>query len=182
MAYLPAQYAVEKCGSIGIAVPNGELSLQDDEGREITLPHEEGELCYKGANVTLGYAYTQEDLNNGDERQGFLHTGDVAYRDEDGFYYIVGRKARFLKLFGMRVGLDECEQIIRAKWDIPCACVGTDEKMCVFTTIGAREEEIKKELVDKTHIVASAFEVRVLSELPKTDAGKIHYSKLQTLI
>ena len=74
MAYLPAQYAVEKCGSIGIAVPNGELSLQDDEGREITLPHEEGELCYKGANVTLGYAYTQEDLNNGVGKSGQPHT------------------------------------------------------------------------------------------------------------
>ena len=182
MAYLPAQYAVEKCGSIGMAVPNGELSLQDEEGRAITLPHVEGELCYKGANVTLGYAYTQDDLNKGDERHGFLPTGDVAYRDEDGFYYIVGRKARFLKLFGMRVGLDECEQIIRAKWDIPCACVGTDEKMYIFTTNAQQVEDIKKELVDKTHIVASAFELRTLRELPKTDAGKINYKKLQSLI
>lgn len=182
MAYLPAQYAVEKCGSIGKAVPNGKLSLQDEQGKEITQAHVEGELCYQGANVTLGYAYTQDDLRKGDERHGFLCTGDVAYRDEDGFYYIVGRKARFLKLFGVRVGLDECEQIIRAKWDIPCACVGTDEKMYIFSTNAERVEEIKKELVDKTHIVASAFEVRVLSELPKTDAGKINYKKLQSLI
>ena len=49
----------------------------------------------------------------------------------DGCYYIVGRMGRFLKLFGMRIGLDECEQIIKGKYPIECACVGTDEKMTV---------------------------------------------------
>lgn len=178
MAYLPPEWAIAKVGSIGLPVPNGQLSLLDEEGNVITKPFTEGEMCYRGKNVTLGYAYKKEDLALGDERNGFLKTGDLAYFDEDGCYYIVGRKGRFLKLFGMRIGLDECEQIIKAKFPIPCACVGTDEKMVVYITEADKTKAVKDELVTKTHLVASAIEVREIAELPKSDAGKILYSQL----
>ena len=178
MAYLPPEYAISKCGSIGRAVPNGELSLIDSEGRLIETPNTEGEMCYRGKNVTLGYARKQEDLLLGDERHGFMRTGDLAYRDEDGCYYIVGRMGRFLKLYGMRIGLDECEQIIKAKYPIECACVGTDEKMTVYITRPEFAVLVKERLVDKTKLVASAFEVKVVDSIPKSEAGKILYSKL----
>lgn len=178
MAYLPPEYAVDKCGSIGIAVPNGELSLIDENGNAISDNGVEGEMCYRGKNVTLGYAYKREDLMLGDERHGFLRTGDMAYRDKDGFYYIVGRKGRFLKLFGMRIGLDECEQIIRSKFSIECACVGSDDKMLVYITDVKYLHQVKDELVAKTKIVASAFEVRLLKFIPKNESGKILYSRL----
>jgi Acyl-CoA synthetases (AMP-forming)/AMP-acid ligases II len=134
MAYLPPEYAISKCGSIGISVPNGELSLIDTNGEIIKDPDINGEMCYKGKNVTMGYASCKEDLLLGDECNGFMRTGDIAYRDDDGFYYIVGRKGRFLKLFGMRIGLDDCEQIVKRNYQIECVCVGTDEKMKVFIT------------------------------------------------
>ena len=178
MAYLPPEYAISKCGSIGRAVPNGELSLIDSEGRLIETPNTEGEMCYRGKNVTLGYARKREDLLLGDERHGFMRTGDLAYRDEDGCYYIVGRMGRFLKLYGMRIGLDECEQIIKAKYPIECACVGTDEKMSVYITRPEFAVLVKERLVDKTKLVASAFEVKVVDSIPKSEAGKILYSKL----
>ena len=110
--------------------------------------------------------------------KGVLCTGDLAYRDEDGCYYIVGRMGRFLKLFGMRIGLDECEQIIKGKYPMECACVGTDEKLTVYLTDGKYATEVKEVLVEKTRLVASAFEVRVIDEIPKNEAGKILYSKL----
>lgn len=178
MAYLPPEWAISKVGSIGRAVPNGELSLIDSEGNPITTPYTEGEMCYRGKNVTLGYAHKKEDLSLGDERHGFMRTGDLAYFDEDHCFYIVGRMGRFLKLFGMRIGLDECEQIIKAKYSVDCACVGTDDKMIVYITNSTLEKSVKEELVDKTHLVASAFEVRYLSELPRSGAGKILYSQL----
>jgi len=178
MAYLEPEYAVAKCGSIGKAVPNGELLLIDDRGNVITMPNVEGEMCYRGKNVTLGYALKREDLMLGDERTGFLRTGDLAYRDEDGFYYIAGRMGRFLKLYGMRVGLDECEQIIKAKYPVECACVGTDEKMIIYISDRQYVQQVKEELVIKTKIVASAFEVRVIDVIPKNETGKISYSKL----
>lgn len=178
MAYLAPEFARVKCGSIGKAIPNGELFLVDVEGKVIEENNREGELCYRGKNVTLGYALTKGDLSLGDERQGFLKTGDLAYRDNDGFYYIVGRTGRFLKLFGMRVGLDECEHIIKSKYPIECACVGTDEKMKVYITEQKYRECVKEELVDKTKIVASAFEIEVITEIPKSSVGKILYNKL----
>ena len=181
MAYLPAKWAVDKVGSIGIAVPNGELSLIDTDGSTITTPHTEGEMCYRGLNVTMGYARELADLALGDERNGYIRTGDLAYFDEDGCYYIVGRMGRFLKLFGMRVGLDECEQIIQTECNIECACVGTDEKMIVYITNEDKQSEVKDILVQKTHIVATCFEIRTILEIPKNEAGKKLYSKLPTI-
>ena len=178
MAYLPAKWAVEKVGSIGIAVPNGELSLIDADGNPITAAHTEGEMCYRGKNVTMGYAREQADLALGDERNGYIRTGDLAYFDEDGCYYIVGRMGRFLKLFGMRVGLDECEQIVQTDCGIECACVGTDEKMLVYITNADKQNDVKDTLVQKTHIVATSFQIRVIDEIPKNEAGKKLYSKL----
>lgn len=178
MAYLPAKWAVEKAGSIGMAVPNGELSLIDAEGNKITAPFTEGEMCYRGKNVTMGYATCLSDLKKGDERHGYIRTGDLAYFDEDGCYYIVGRMGRFLKLFGMRVGLDECEQIIETECQTEAACVGTDEKMTVYITDTNKSEQVKQTLIDKTHIVATSFEVKVIDEIPKNEAGKKMFKKL----
>ncbi|MBR0036380.1 MAG: AMP-binding protein [Bacteroidales bacterium] len=180
MAWLPAKWAIEKVGSIGIAVPNAELSLIDREGNPITTPHTEGEMCYRGKNVTMGYARSRGDLLLGDERHGFIRTGDLAYFDEDGCYYIVGRMGRFLKLFGMRVGLDECERIIKGKYpNVECACVGTDEKMLVYITDELFKEQVKEELVSRLKLVATSFEVRVIKEIPKNEAGKILYVQLE---
>ena len=178
MAYLPPQWAVEKAGSIGIAVPNGELWLIDENGNRITTPHTEGEMCYRGKNVTMGYAACTADLAKGDERNGSIRTGDLAYFDEDGCYYIAGRKGRFLKLFGMRVGLDECEQIIADNCQTDCACVGTDEKMIVYITDATVTQAVKDTLAEKTHIVATSFEIRVIAQIPKNETGKKLYSKL----
>ena len=178
MAYLPDKWALDKVGSIGIAVPNGELSLIDTDGNIITTPHTEGEMCYRGKNVTMGYAREQADLALGDERNGYIRTGDLAYFDEDGCYYIVGRMGRFLKLFGMRVGLDECEQIVQTDCAVECACVGTDEKMIVYITNADKQTDVKNTLVQKTHIVATSFEIRIIADIPKNEAGKKLYSKL----
>ena len=113
LAYLDPSQALTRIGSIGKAIPNGELFLVDHDGAVMEQPVAEGELVYRGENVTLGYALNKEDLQKGDERQGVYYTGDLARRDADGFYYIVGRKTRFLKLYGHRVGLDESEQLLR---------------------------------------------------------------------
>ena len=78
----------------------------------------------------------------------------------------------------MRIGLDECEQIIRSKFSIECACVGSDDKMLVYITDVKYLHQVKDELVAKTKIVASAFEVRLLKFIPKNESGKILYSRL----
>lgn len=179
MAWLPPEYALSKMGSIGIAVPNGRLSLRDSSGTEIIESPATGEMCYEGKNVTMGYALCQEDLANGDERNGFLATGDIAYRDEDGFYFIKGRMGRFLKLFGNRIGLDECEHILKSKIDCECACTGTDEKLIIYITDESQKDIILSIIVEAIKVPANVIDIRVIDSLPKNETGKTLYTKLK---
>ena len=75
MSYLPAEKSLEKCGSIGIAIPGGRFALLGENGAEIAEPETPGELVYYGDNVTMGYAECGEDLAKGDDRDGRLETG-----------------------------------------------------------------------------------------------------------
>lgn len=178
MAWLPPEYAISKLGSIGIAVPNGKLSLRDSAGNFIKESPATGEMCYEGKNVTMGYARCREDLALGDERNGFLPTGDIAYRDADGFYFIKGRMGRFLKIFGNRIGLDECEQIIRGVIKGECACTGNDDRLIVYLTQQSDGLTAKSALIEAVHLPANVIEIRFLISLPKNEAGKILYSCL----
>lgn len=181
MAYLRPEWALKKCGSIGEPLPNGKIDLLDDDGKLITEAKQIGEIVYSGPNVTLGYGECGEDLIKGDERHGTYHTGDMAWRDEDGCYYIVGRKKRFLKLFGYRVSLDECERMLKKEFGPDCACVGTDKKLIVYTIYNDFKENMKKYLVQRTGINNAAFEIRVIDKIPKNDAGKTQYSQLKNI-
>ncbi len=179
MGYLPADKAVEKKGSMGIAIPGGKFKLIDDIGTEISQPNMTGELVYEGSNVTLGYAERGEDLIKGDERHGVLKTGDMAKRDEDGFYYIVGRKKRFLKIYGNRVNLDEMDRLIKGKYEIEVTCAGIDDRMYIFITDDCLAGEVKEYVSKTTKLNPSAFKVIVLDDIPKNDSGKILYSELE---
>ncbi len=180
MGYLPADKAVEKCGSMGIAVPGGEFRLVDVNGREITEPYVTGELVYEGENVTLGYAECGEDLIKGDERNGLLQTGDMAQFDEDGYYYIVGRRKRFLKIYGNRVNLDEVDRLIKGKFEnLECASTGVDDHMYLFVTDGAYADQVKGFVVEKTGLNQAAFQVVVVDNIPKNDSGKTLYKELE---
>ncbi len=181
MAYLPAEDALTRIGSIGKAIPGGKIRLEDEDGNEITQANREGELVYEGANVTLGYANSREELTLGDERRGVLHTGDIAKMDEDGYLYITGRKQRFLKLYGNRVSLDECEQLIKTHFDTECACIGEDNELKAFVTGSVEASDVRTFLSKTTGIHQKAFKVNITDELPRNEAGKILYNILQQL-
>lgn len=179
MGYLPAEKAIERCGSMGIAIPGGKFHLIDVDGHEIEEPNMTGELVYEGANVTLGYAECGDDLIKGDERNGILQTGDMAKLDEDGYYYIVGRKKRFLKIYGNRVNLDEIDQLIKGRFvNLDCASGGVDDHMYLFVTNESLAEEVRKFVVFKTGLNPSAFKTIVIDEIPKNDSGKTLYKEL----
>lgn len=179
MAYLPHEKALEKYGSMGIPIPGGRFALIDVNGNEITASDTVGELVYEGANVTLGYAECGEDLAKEDERGGRLETGDMAKRDEDGYYYIVGRKKRFLKLFGNRVNLDEIDGMIKREFEeLDCASDGTDELMKVYITDENYAKQVEELISERTHINNSAFTVIVIDKIPRNESGKTLYKDL----
>ena len=180
MGYLPAEYSSSKIGSMGIAIPGGKFSLIDAEGNKIVVPRVAGELIYEGDNVTLGYAQKGEDLILGDERRGILQTGDIAEFDEDGFYYIVGRKKRFLKIFGNRVNLDETERMIKNQFPgNEVACAGIDDLMYIFDVDETLNEDIRIFIATKTGLNQSAFKVVTINSIPKNDSGKTLYRELE---
>lgn len=184
MAYLPWNKSIEKYGSMGIAIPGGKLWLRDEQGNVITKKDVVGELIYEGENVTLGYAETIEDLAKDDERGGVLETGDMAKCDEDGFFYIVGRKKRFLKIFGNRVNLDEVERMIKSEFTgLDCACAGVDDRLYAFVTVQQEDiiQAVKTFLTQKTGLNPTAFSVKSIEKLPKNEAGKTLYKKLEKL-
>lgn len=178
MGYLPADKAVEKKGSMGVAIPGGKFHLIDADGKPIYEPYITGELVYEGKNVTLGYAECGEDLIKGDERKGILKTGDMAQFDEDGYYYIVGRKKRFLKIYGNRVNLDEIERLIKGRFGIETASTGVDDHLYLFITDETVLEEVKRYVTEKTRLNPMAFHIMVINEIPKNDSGKIQYKEL----
>lgn len=178
LAFLAPEKAAQKIGSIGKAIPEGKLYLVDENGIQIHEPDREGELIYEGPNVTMGYATCIEDLTKGDEFCGVYHTGDIAKMDEDGCFYIVGRMKRFLKLFGLRVSLDQSERIISEHFGIECACTGDDTKMKIFITKEELKEEVKKLISEKTGLISTSFEVSYIESIPRFESGKINYKQL----
>ena len=177
MSYLPHEQSLTKLGSMGIAIPGGKFSLVDESGQTITESNVVGELVYEGPNVSLGYAECGNDLSKLDENKGVLITGDMAKRDDEGFYYIVGRKKRFVKIFGNRINLDEIERLLK-NIVLDCACVGNDDQMYIYINDESRSEEVRNFISTKTGIHNSAFSIRIIDKIPKNSSGKTIYSGL----
>ncbi len=173
MAYLPAELATEKVCSIGIAEPGGQLSIVDNNGKETFEGEAQGEMVYRGENVTLGYATCREDLLKGDENHGIMHTGDLARRDADGCYFIIGRLKRFLKIYGLRIGLDEVERMIKTEFKTDCYCKGDDEKLIVLVTDAKLQDVLPTFIEEKTHLFHQRVEVQVVREILRNEAGKV---------
>lgn len=181
MSYLPFEYAKKKPSSIGIAIPGGEFMLYNVEGQVILDSDVQGELIYKGPNVCMGYAESRGDLIKDDENKGILKTGDVAYRDEDGFYYITGRLKRFVKIWGNRYNLDAIEQRIKSITS-DCACVGNDKRVVVCIEDSLYINEISHLMQRQLQLDKTCFLVQVISSIPKSDSGKIQYADLEKIV
>jgi acyl-coenzyme A synthetase/AMP-(fatty) acid ligase len=178
MSCLPAKDVIRKPESIGIPIPKGSFYLLDDAENVISTSDEVGELYYKGPNVSLGYSYSLSDFSKGDENEGIIATGDMAKMDDEGYYYIVGRKKRFIKVFGNRISLDDVENLSQ-KNGYSCVCTGKDDKLIIYTTDEEDLKELKNTISSKIGVHHSAITVKYIPEFPRNDSGKILYSKLQ---
>ena len=180
MAYLPWDKSLAKIGAMGVAIPGGAFELIDTDGSVIQTPHVTGELRYRGENVTLGYAETGADLTRGDDFGGVLETGDMAQVDEDGYYFIVGRKKRFVKLFGNRVNLDEVERMLKSKYPTAdVACAGRDDRLTIFATDAALLPAMRAYLADKTGLNPAGFVPIAVERIPQNEAGQTLYKELE---
>ena len=180
MSYLPPARLPEHAGSIGIAIPDGELLVADlHDGRELREPGQTGELVYRGPNVMLGYATGSDELALGDTQGGLLRTGDLGHRDAEGLFYVTGRLKRFAKVYGLRVNLDDVEERVR-KHGV-AAVVSNDESLTIFCEFGdpALHAELQRELALVYQLNLNTFRFRRVEALPLLASGKTNYDALQ---
>lgn len=179
ISYLPPQKALDKIGSVGIAIPDTEIWLEDINGMVVKGEDIAGELICKGPHVSMGYAQSHEDLARGDDLNGVLRTGDLAKFDADGNLYIVGRLARFIKLFGYRVNLSDVENFLRETGYV-AACSGGDDRLEIYVEsfeVG-HAENIRLKVIEYLKVASSGVVVYGVASLPRNSSYKICYSEL----
>jgi acyl-coenzyme A synthetase/AMP-(fatty) acid ligase len=181
ISYVPYEKLKDKIGSIGIAIPGGRLSIFSD-GTEITQPHQSGEIVYEGKNVMLGYAESINDLSKGDGLNGKLFTGDLGYKDEDGFFYVTGRMKRFIKMFGLRINLDEVQKMIENTFRIPVACTGEDDALKVLIhSSDELEAKVKQKICETYKLNPTTVTVKQTDNIPIKSSGKYDYEKINLM-
>jgi acyl-CoA synthetase (AMP-forming)/AMP-acid ligase II len=150
LSYLPPELIKTKTSSIGQAIPNVKLKVVNDKGEEVGI-HEEGELLAKGENIMLGY-YKDEIGTKNAIKNGWLHTGDMAKVDEDGFIYLVARKKEIIKVGGKRVSPKEIEEVILSVPEV------------VDCTINGIEDSLLGEAIQATVVLNGKMDEVVIKE------------------
>jgi long-chain acyl-CoA synthetase len=174
-------YGINKPGSIGKPIPNVELSIRDEAGQELPVGAT-GEICICGGNVMRGY-WNQPEETAKVLRDGWLYTGDVGYRDAEGYYYITDRKKDMLLVNGINVYPREIEEVIYqfpgikevAVIGVPDARKGEQPVAFVAAAEGQTVDEkalfqfVRSKLADYKVPKKVVF----LSALPRNATGKI---------
>ncbi|MBK8758902.1 MAG: AMP-binding protein [Sulfuritalea sp.] len=181
IAYLPWQETLARAGSIGRPIPGGALWLEDPQGLRITQAGCTGELIYSGPNVCLGYATSHRNLALGDQNHGILRTGDLAIIDDYGYFTLVGRASRFVKIFGNRIALDEVESLLHEQ-GLSATVTGTDERLDVHLEGQLPDYDLQTRLAATLGVNPTAIAVRALPSIPRLESGKIDYASLAGIL
>jgi len=178
MSYVNLSKYKEKVGSIGKVLDGCKFSLHDAYEKKILSPNIEGELIFEGNNIFKGYA---ESYKNLDILTNFskLKTGDIAKFDKDGFFFITGRKKRFIKIYGIRFGLDEMEKILDNKFKVKFYCLGSDNKLIITTNHPSNKKYDVSQISEFLKIRKKNIELRTNMEIPLKSNGKMDYQKMQ---
>ncbi|MCD4683589.1 MAG: AMP-binding protein [Bacteroidales bacterium] len=155
LSFLPPNELKKKLGSIGKGIPDVELRVVDEKGNSVK-PGEDGEIIAKGGNIMPGY-YKDEETTKKTIRDGWLHTGDIATVDKDGYIYIQSRKKEIIKVRGIRISPKEIEEVIVTyPGVIDCSIIAesddiTGESLKAVVFINDSEKDKFSEEVIKQH-------------------------------
>ncbi|MEU4423072.1 AMP-binding protein [Actinoplanes sp. NPDC024001] len=168
----------DKLGSVGTALPGGELFVRTGNGR-YARPGESGAVHYRGPNVMMGYAQNRDDLALGDVTGDVLDTGDLGFLDEDGYLFVTGRTKRIAKLSGVRVGLDEVEQMLVEHGPVGVVALPPDQ-LGIYCAWGDDEQfsTVRRELCRTLRVPPGSLRFVRVDALPVLPSGKIDYPAL----
>lgn len=188
VTWLPPERLTDKVGSIGIEVPGVTVEILDENDNPVAIG-ETGEIIVSGPNVMLGY-WKQPTETDEVIKDGKLRTGDLAKRDDDGYFWVVGRKKEIIKAGGNRVSAKEVEE-----------CLLTNEKILEASVVGVPDplfgEAIRAVVVLRAGEAADVKEIQnhckknladfkvpkqvvFAPELPKYQSGKVNKPLLKT--
>jgi len=176
-----APYTETRIGSCGRGMDDAEIKVVDDEGNTLP-PGKQGELCVKGTCVTNGYLNKPEATREAFDPEGWFHSGDIAYMDEDGYAYIVDRKKDMINVGGEKVFPSEVEDMMLEHpkikdlgiVGIPDDLKGEAPKAFIQLKEGesATEEEVKEYCKKKMAPYKVPVSVEFLDEIPRSASGK----------
>jgi len=168
-------------GKVGLPVPSTEISIRDDDGKEVRRG-EPGEICVKGPQVMQGYWQNEEATAEAIDEKGFFRTGDIGTLDKDGFLEIVDRKKDMILVSGFNVYPNEIEDVVSLHPDIvEAACVSvpdkkTGEAVKLFV-VKSNQSLTEKEIISHCSENLTAYkipkQIEFIDELPKTNVGKV---------
>lgn len=181
ISYLEPQYAISKAGSVGRAVQSVSIAILDEQNQPLS-PHTIGEICVQGENIMKGY-YKQPEATEKKIIDGWLHTGDLGYLDEEGFLYLVDRKDDLIITAGENVYPKEIEEILFAHSEIlEAAVIGVPDRTkgsVIVAFIVPKEgktilpREIRRFCVERLADFKVPRHVRVIDALPRNPSGKV---------
>jgi long-chain acyl-CoA synthetase len=180
----------ERPGSVGLPVPGCQVAILDDEGRELP-PGEPGEICCRSPGVMRGYWNSQEATAEA-LRDGWLHTGDVGYRDDDGYLFVVDRKKDLIIRGGFNVYPRDVEDALVEHPDVELAAVvgrpddRHGEEVVAFVSLRAGATVTSEALVDwgRERIGGYRYprEVHLVETIPLTPVGKLDRKALRAQV
>jgi acyl-CoA synthetase (AMP-forming)/AMP-acid ligase II len=177
----PADPAQVKFGSVGVPAPNTECKIVSLESGEPLGPNQEGELYVRGPQIMKGYLNRAEATASTIDPEGWLHTGDIAYADRDGHFYIVDRAKELIKYKGFQVPPAELEAVLLTHPAIVDAAVipcpddeaGEVPKAFVVLKGEATEKEIIEFVACRVAPHKKIRSVEFIKTIPKSASGKI---------
>ena len=180
LTYVPPDMLEAKIDSIGVPIPGVSIEVMSPDGRPLG-PGEAGEIVARGKNIMLGYFRDEEATRTVLDAHGF-HTGDLGYRDEDGYYYVTGRKDEQLKVGGRRLDPREVEDaIVESGLAVECLVFGVADPMQGTRLAGLvvpveRTDRTVEAILEHCAARLPRFKVpgslRLVEALPKTGSGK----------
>jgi len=186
-AYMPNAH-----GSIGFALPGAELRVAALGNPDVTVPDgEPGELMIRGPLVMLGYYGNEEATRATIEPDGWMHTGDIATRDEEGYYFVVDRSKDLILTGGFNVYPAEIERVVAAHPAVAMVAVGSvpDDRLGelarAYVVLRPGAAATEAEIIEhcRPHLAAYKLPRSVLfvADLPKTSTGKVMRRELKKL-
>lgn len=168
----------ERVGSVGQALRGGVLEISDPDGAVLPAG-ESGEVRYRGPNVMMGYADTAADLALGDVHGDALQTGDLGHLDDDGYLYITGRSKRIAKVSGLRISLDEVEQLVADRGPVAAVPRGEDAVVVYCAWEDDDLRGLSRELTARLKLPPRSIVLEHIEAIPVLNNGKTDYQSLQ---